>query len=90
MALTITIMMIAAKTPYFAFGKATPLILLGLSSSLLLFSDIYIIYKKKGAAQMQRPNFIVQLPVGNITFMIIWTMSFSRKSIKLITFRPCS
>ncbi len=60
MALTITIMMIAAKTPYFAFGKATPLILLGLSSSLLLlFSVICIIYKKKGAAQMQRPDFII-------------------------------
>ena len=52
MALIITIMMIAAKTPYFAFGKATPLILLGLSSSLLFlsFSDICKIYKKKGAA----------------------------------------
>ena len=58
MALTITIMMIAAKTPYFAFGKATPLILLGLSSSLLLlFSDIYIIYKKKGRRTNAAPKF---------------------------------
>ena len=57
MTLTITIMMIAAKTPYFAFGKATPLILLGLSSSLLLFSDIYIIYKKKGRRTNAAPKF---------------------------------
>lgn len=40
MTFTITMMIIAAKTPYLAFGKATPLILLGLSSSLLFFSDI--------------------------------------------------
>ena len=40
MRLTITMMIIATKTPYLALGKATPLILVGLSSSLLLSSDI--------------------------------------------------
>ncbi len=39
-------MIIAAIAPYFALGKATPLILDGLSSSLLS-SDI--LTKKKGA-----------------------------------------
>ena len=34
-------MIIAAITPYLAFGKATPLILVGLSSSLLFLSVIY-------------------------------------------------
>ena len=38
-------MMKAKITPYFAFGNATPLILLGLNSRLL-FSDIkYYFYK---------------------------------------------
>ena len=31
---------LASMTPYFAFGKATPRILLGLNSSLLFSSDI--------------------------------------------------
>ncbi len=41
MRLTITIMIIAAKTPYLALGKATPLILVGLNSSLFFSSDIF-------------------------------------------------
>ncbi len=56
MTLTNTIMMIAAKTPYFALGKATPLILLGLSSSFSLsFSDIS---KKKGRYIYVAPKFL--------------------------------
>jgi hypothetical protein len=43
-----TIIVIAKITPYFAFGKATPLILLGLNSSLLFFSDIIMNIIKKG------------------------------------------
>ena len=39
-------MIIAAITPYLAFGKATPLILVGLSSSLSL-SVIFFVKKKK-------------------------------------------
>jgi len=34
------IIITASITPYFAFGKATPLILLGLNSLLLFSSDI--------------------------------------------------
>ena len=41
--------MIASITPYLAFGKATPRIFLGLSSSLLFSSDIMIFKIKKGA-----------------------------------------
>jgi len=41
MRLTIIIINIANITPYFALGKATPLILLGLNSSLLFSSDIF-------------------------------------------------
>ena len=56
MTLTITIMIIAAKTPYFAFGKATPLILLGLSSSLFLFSSV--IGKKRAPHNYAAPKFL--------------------------------
>ena len=38
--LTTIITIIASMTPYFAFGKATPRILLGLNSSLLFSSGI--------------------------------------------------
>ena len=45
--LTTIIIITASMTPYFAFGKATPRIFLGLNSSLLFSSDI--LYKiKKG------------------------------------------
>ena len=40
--LAVIIIMIASTTPYLAFGKATPRIFLGLSSSLLFSSDIMI------------------------------------------------
>ena len=40
-------MIMAAITPYLALGKATPLILLGLSSSLFL--SVMFLLKKKGA-----------------------------------------
>jgi hypothetical protein len=40
MILTTIIMITANITPYFALGKATPRILLGLNSSLLFSSDI--------------------------------------------------
>ena len=40
-------MIIAAITPYFALGKATPLILVGLSSLLSL--SVIFLNKKKGA-----------------------------------------
>ena len=39
----------AAMTPYLAFGKATPLILLGLNSSFCSLSVIIFYPKKKGA-----------------------------------------
>ena len=39
----------AAMTPYLAFGKATPLILVGLNSSLFSLSFIFFYPKKKGA-----------------------------------------
>ena len=54
--LTTTMMIIAAITPYFAFGKATPLILEGLNSSSLL-SFIYRNYKKKGRYIQVAPKF---------------------------------
>ena len=54
--LTTTMMIIAATTPYFAFGKATPLILEGLNSSSLLFF-IYRNYKKKGRHIQVAPKF---------------------------------
>ena len=40
-------MIIAAITPYFAFGKTTPRILLGLWSSLLFLSMIVYFFAKK-------------------------------------------
>ena len=40
--LAVIIIMMARITPYLAFGKATPRIFLGLSSSLLFSSDIMI------------------------------------------------
>ena len=40
--IAVIIIMIASITPYLAFGKATPRIFLGLSSSLLFSSDIMI------------------------------------------------
>jgi len=69
-------MIIAAITPYLALGKSTPLILVGLRSSLLL-SLIYRDYKKKGRHNQVAPKFYFILPIGNIAFMIISTMSFS-------------
>ena len=59
MILTTIIMITANITPYLAFGKATPRILLGLNSSLLFSSDIYDYEFKKGATTKQRPNFIL-------------------------------
>jgi len=45
-----TIIIITANiTPYFALGKATPRILVGLNSLLLFSSDIYDYELKKGA-----------------------------------------
>jgi len=49
MILTTIIMITANITPYFALGKATPRILLGLNSSLLFSSDINDYEFKKGA-----------------------------------------
>ena len=43
------ITMTANIAPYFAFGNATPLILLGLNSSLLFSSDIIDFDLKMGA-----------------------------------------
>ena len=43
------IIITANTTPYFALGKATPRILLGLNSSLLFSSDILGVRIKKGA-----------------------------------------
>ena len=40
MKFTNMMIIIANTTPYFALGKATPLIFVGLSSSLLSLSDI--------------------------------------------------
>jgi len=48
-------MIIAAITPYLAFGKATPLILLGLSSSLSL--SVIFFVKKKGRHNKVAPKF---------------------------------
>ena len=67
-------MIIAAITPYFALGKATPLILDGLSSSLLS-SDII---NKKRALQLSSAQIFFYLPIGNIVFMIVCTVSFLR------------
>jgi len=67
-------MIIAAIAPYFALGNATPLILDGLSSSLLS-SDIF--NKKKGRYNLSSAQILFYLPIGNIIFMIICTMSFS-------------
>ena len=64
-------------TPYFALGKATPRILLGLNSSLLFSSDICDYEFKKGATIKVAPKFYFELPIGNIAFMIISAMSFS-------------
>jgi hypothetical protein len=64
----------AAITPYFALGNVTPLILDGLSSSLLS-SDILI---KKRALQLSSAQILFNLPIGNIVFMVVCTVSFLR------------
>ena len=66
-------MIMAAITPYLALGKATPLILLGLSSSLFL--SVMFLLKKKGATIKWRPDFYIILPIGNIAFIVISSTS---------------
>ena len=81
-------MIMAAITPYLALGKATPLILLGRSSSLFL--SVIFLSKKKGATIKQRPDFYIILPIGNITFIVISTTSFSSLFGEFLTLRIAS
>ena len=79
--------MTASITPYLAFGKATPRIFLGLSSSLLFSSDIMIFRLKRALQRNVAPKFYFILPISNIAFVVVCTMSFPRQSFQFLTFR---